>query len=281
MTGQVTSDSGTPIPGATITISSEGGSSLTAVTDKSGKWSLASVPEGKCKMTVTAKGFESASGMCVITKGCSAEITLVEEGYFGDATVSCGCPNTGANEPKKSSVGKAPEDPSGDDSSDAGGCTNLYVLDDNGREHFIAFTLTAIGVENERWESRAIPIPVTGNITIRLVKEMPRETTFIDQVRLGVKEINAATGEIREYDLEGIAALKNRSKKNLMTAFRKDGNHISIYSSREPDPGSRWGVKKGDFLEVTFKVPPSKPGYKRQYYVLTFGYHIIKPMDLK
>jgi len=251
------------------------------------------VNPGNSTITVEAEGYETVTGKAKLQKECEIKVTMIEKDSFGDSNLTCECmgagdgvttggASTGETGGKSSAESSVPPGfPGSGDSSDAGGCTNLYVLDDNGREHFIAYTLTAIGVENEKWESRAIPIPIKGDITIRLVKEMPRETTFIDQVRLRVVERNQTTGESAEYYLEGLAALKNRSKENLMTAFRKDGNHIHIYSSREPDPKSKWGVKRGDFLEITFQVPPLKPGYERTYDVLTFGYHVKKFVDLK
>jgi len=293
LSGQVVTDSGTPIAGATVTITAEDGSSVTTKTDQSGSWRGVEVNPGNSTITVKAEGYETVTGKAKLQKECEIKVTMIEKDTFGDSNLTCECMGvgdgvptggastgkTGGKSPGGSPVDKGLED-AGRGASDAG-CTNLYVLDDNGREHFIAYTLTAIGVENEKWESRAIPIPIKGDITIRLVKEMPRETTFIDQVRLRVVERNQATGGSAEYYLEGIAALKNRAKENLMTAFRKDGNHIHIYSSREPDPKSKWGVKRGDFLEITFQVPPLKPGYERTYYVLTFGYHVKKFVDLK
>jgi len=112
-----------------------------------------------------------------------------------------------------------------------------------------------------------VPVP-KGTIVVRFVKEMPQEATFIDQVRLRVEETDQRSGEKRIFYLEGEFALKNSSGSNMRTAFLNDGNHISIQSSRKLDSLSKWGVKTGDILEVTFKVPRLTDGHARDYYVI-------------
>jgi len=278
LSGQITSQSGQPIPGANITITpTSGGPPVTFTADSEGDF-VGSAPEGPVTITVSAPGFQTATTSLTITEETGIEATLTPDGSSGSSSVGLASnPFSGIPDFPGSGVGVG----DGADASinaDVGMgvvfCTHLYVLDDKGREHFVDYTLTAVGEENEKWESRAIPIPIKGNFTVRLVKEMPRETTFIDQIKLRVIEKNRGTGETVEFDLEGLAALKNRSNENLVTAFRNDGNHIPIRSSDVPAPGTRWGVKRGDVLEVTFKVPAQRPGYERTYHVMTLGYHV-------
>jgi hypothetical protein len=159
------------------------------------------------------------------------------------------------------------------DMEDAGSCTHLYLVDDKGREHFLDHTLTAVGANNEKWELRKITAFVNGPVKILLAKEMPDEVTFIDQVRIRVRETDPF-GNTKEYYLEGTKALKDGTNNNCTTAFLNDGKYVSISSSKIEDLSSHWGVQKGETLELTFDVPPLQKGHMREYYVMTLGYHI-------
>ena len=74
------------------------------------------------------------------------------------------------------------------------------------------------------------------------------------------------------YMLSG--SIKDETKNDFTTAFLNDGGYVSISSSKIADPSTYWGVKRGDFLELTFDVPPLQNGHKEEYYVMTLGYYI-------
>jgi hypothetical protein len=247
--GKITDQDGKPIPEATVTLipKTRGTPKIITKTGEDGTFSTP-VEEGDYTIVVTSDGYWKKKKKITVDKDLVVDQQL-----------------------------EARSDESAESDSDGGNggpCTHLYVLDDRGREHFVGYSLTAVGKENEHWDSLKVDIPVEGDLRVRLVKEMPQETTYVDQVKVVAVERDLSTGETVSYLLDGEAVSGPDRATGYLSVFRKDGNHIVIRSSSEPDPSSKWGVKRGDVLELTFRTPPARPGKEIQYYVMTLGYYV-------
>jgi len=249
--GKITDKEGKPIPEATVTLipKTRGMPKITTKTSEDGTFSTP-VEKGTYTIVVTADGYWKEKKKITVDKDIVFEQQLNAVGGGSEGSESEGGGGGG------------------------GACTHLYVLDEKGKEHFLGYSLTAVGKENEHWDSLKVDIPVREELKIRLVKEMPQETTYIDQVKVLAVERDLSSGKTVRYYLDGKAASGPDRTHGYLSVFRKDNNHVAIHSSGVPDPSSKWGVKHGDILELTFKAPPARPDKRVEYYILTLGYYV-------